>query len=318
MYRHGKENWVTDFMKRRPEVSVDTIETYLHNLYAVQPFFCTACRAILLITAERQYSCCRMTYQHIRCKLRSMCCGRPRCGKRIFGFCYRKASGGRMPKKLCSICRKWKRWVGSAATLRMILTICSRRSWARSCQTTPPKPGSFAAPYRYGHAGCRTRCAPHGANAGFFAQQGHRSPAARHQRPARLGEHDVRSLAWPLGPSLAPQPVDDRPDPDRRFSHPRDHPRAVTARCRHHYRSHLASFFIWVPHFSSHQLRAGNQGEIDPVQAANAGISANDWARRNGMIPQAGLSILRLALAPAHHFGFARSPQDAAAIPEKS
>ena len=39
MYRHGKENWVTDFVKRRPEVSIDTIETYLHNLYAVQPDF---------------------------------------------------------------------------------------------------------------------------------------------------------------------------------------------------------------------------------------------------------------------------------------
>ena len=39
MYRHGKENWVPDFMKRRPEVSMDTIETYLHNLYAVQPDF---------------------------------------------------------------------------------------------------------------------------------------------------------------------------------------------------------------------------------------------------------------------------------------
>jgi pimeloyl-ACP methyl ester carboxylesterase len=39
MYRHGKENWVPDFMKRRPEVSMDMIETYLHNLYAVQPDF---------------------------------------------------------------------------------------------------------------------------------------------------------------------------------------------------------------------------------------------------------------------------------------
>jgi len=39
MYRHGKENWVPDFMKRRPDVSIDTIERYLHNLYAVQPDF---------------------------------------------------------------------------------------------------------------------------------------------------------------------------------------------------------------------------------------------------------------------------------------
>src|ERR1700729_3016706 len=31
MYRHGKENWVPDFMKRRPEVSTDMIEKYLHT-----------------------------------------------------------------------------------------------------------------------------------------------------------------------------------------------------------------------------------------------------------------------------------------------
>ena len=39
MYRHSKENWVPDFMKRCPDMSTDTIETYLHNLYAVQPDF---------------------------------------------------------------------------------------------------------------------------------------------------------------------------------------------------------------------------------------------------------------------------------------
>ena len=39
MYRHGKENWVPDFIKGRPEVSIDMIETYLHNLYAIQPDF---------------------------------------------------------------------------------------------------------------------------------------------------------------------------------------------------------------------------------------------------------------------------------------
>src|SRR4051794_28396326 len=39
MYRHSKENWAPDFMKRRPDVSTDVIEKYLHNLYAVQPDF---------------------------------------------------------------------------------------------------------------------------------------------------------------------------------------------------------------------------------------------------------------------------------------
>ncbi len=39
MYRHSKENWVPDFLKRRPDVSTETIEKYLHNLYAAQPDF---------------------------------------------------------------------------------------------------------------------------------------------------------------------------------------------------------------------------------------------------------------------------------------
>jgi pimeloyl-ACP methyl ester carboxylesterase len=36
MYRHSKDNWLPDFVKRRPDVSMDTIENYLHNLYRVQ------------------------------------------------------------------------------------------------------------------------------------------------------------------------------------------------------------------------------------------------------------------------------------------
>ena len=39
MYRHSKENWAPDFMKKRPDMSTDAIEKYLHNLYAVQPDF---------------------------------------------------------------------------------------------------------------------------------------------------------------------------------------------------------------------------------------------------------------------------------------
>jgi hypothetical protein len=39
MYRSGKETWAPDFMKRRPDVSTEAIEQYLHNLYAVQPDF---------------------------------------------------------------------------------------------------------------------------------------------------------------------------------------------------------------------------------------------------------------------------------------
>lgn len=41
-----------------------------------------------------------------------------------------------------------------------------------------------------------------------------------------------------------------------------------------------------------------------------SGEAANDWARRNAVLPQAGLSILRLGLAElAHHYGLAKLPE---------
>lgn len=40
-----------------------------------------------------------------------------------------------------------------------------------------------------------------------------------------------------------------------------------------------------------------------------AGEASNDWARRNAMIPQADLAVLRLALAElAHHYGLCKLP----------
>jgi pimeloyl-ACP methyl ester carboxylesterase len=39
MYNSGKDVWAKEFLERRPEVSMATIETYLHNLYRVQPDF---------------------------------------------------------------------------------------------------------------------------------------------------------------------------------------------------------------------------------------------------------------------------------------
>lgn len=40
---------------------------------------------------------------------------------------------------------------------------------------------------------------------------------------------------------------------------------------------------------------------------AIGGESANDWARRNGMLPQAGLPVLRLSLSElAHHYGLVK------------
>jgi hypothetical protein len=39
MYRHSSANRVPGFRERRPDVSTETIEKYLHDLYAAQPDF---------------------------------------------------------------------------------------------------------------------------------------------------------------------------------------------------------------------------------------------------------------------------------------
>src|ERR1700674_2477802 len=39
MYNSGRDVWAPEFRKRQPEVSMETIEKYLHNLYRVRPDF---------------------------------------------------------------------------------------------------------------------------------------------------------------------------------------------------------------------------------------------------------------------------------------
>ena len=39
MYNSGRDAWAKEFRERRPDVSMATIEQYLHNLYRVQPDF---------------------------------------------------------------------------------------------------------------------------------------------------------------------------------------------------------------------------------------------------------------------------------------
>ena len=39
MYNSGKNVWAKDFLARRPDVSMETIEKYLHNLYRARPDF---------------------------------------------------------------------------------------------------------------------------------------------------------------------------------------------------------------------------------------------------------------------------------------
>jgi pimeloyl-ACP methyl ester carboxylesterase len=77
MYRHGKEHWVPDFMQRRPAVPLDTIETYLHNLYAVQPDFLSSVSRDVIRNCRTPMLCCQMASRRIRCRPRSSRLPRP-------------------------------------------------------------------------------------------------------------------------------------------------------------------------------------------------------------------------------------------------
>ena len=50
MYNSGKDVWAKEFRDRRPDVSMATIEAYLHSLYRVRPTYSVerVPRAILL------------------------------------------------------------------------------------------------------------------------------------------------------------------------------------------------------------------------------------------------------------------------------
>jgi hypothetical protein len=39
MYNSGRDNWAPELRAQRPEITMATIEAYLHNLYRVQPDF---------------------------------------------------------------------------------------------------------------------------------------------------------------------------------------------------------------------------------------------------------------------------------------
>jgi pimeloyl-ACP methyl ester carboxylesterase len=58
MYRHSSENWVPGFRERRPDVSTDTVEKYLHDLYAsdflhsVSRDFIKGCKTPMLVLPD--------------------------------------------------------------------------------------------------------------------------------------------------------------------------------------------------------------------------------------------------------------------------
>ena len=39
MYKSGLDSWASELLTHRPDLTMETIESYLHNLYRVQPDF---------------------------------------------------------------------------------------------------------------------------------------------------------------------------------------------------------------------------------------------------------------------------------------
>ena len=60
LYNNGRDTWAAEFLKRRPDVSMETIERYLRNLYRVRPDFvfsvtrdfARACRTPILVLPD--------------------------------------------------------------------------------------------------------------------------------------------------------------------------------------------------------------------------------------------------------------------------
>ena len=61
MYNSGRDVWGPELRARRPEITAESIQAYLHDLYRRRPTSCTACRASSSGPARRRSSSCRTT-----------------------------------------------------------------------------------------------------------------------------------------------------------------------------------------------------------------------------------------------------------------
>ncbi len=62
MYDSGRDVWAKDFRERRPDVTMETIEKYLHNLYRVRPDFVYSVSRDFANRARRRCWCCPTTW----------------------------------------------------------------------------------------------------------------------------------------------------------------------------------------------------------------------------------------------------------------
>jgi pimeloyl-ACP methyl ester carboxylesterase len=72
MYDAAKAVWAKELRERRPDVSMETIEKYLHNLYRVRPDFVYSVSRDFAKSCQRRCWYCRTTSPRIRWWLRSM------------------------------------------------------------------------------------------------------------------------------------------------------------------------------------------------------------------------------------------------------
>jgi len=61
MYNTGRDVWAKELRERRPDVSIETIEKYLHNLYRARPDFVYSVSRDFVRTARRRCWSCPTT-----------------------------------------------------------------------------------------------------------------------------------------------------------------------------------------------------------------------------------------------------------------
>jgi len=66
MYNSGRDTWAPELCARRPDVTMETVEAYLHNLYRVQPDFVYSVARDSCVRTRRPCWSCRTTHQRTR------------------------------------------------------------------------------------------------------------------------------------------------------------------------------------------------------------------------------------------------------------
>ena len=80
MYDSGKNVWAKEFLERRPDVSMETIEKYLHNLYRVRPdFVYSVSRDFARIVPDADAGAARRRRRRTRSRLPSTSPRSPEC-----------------------------------------------------------------------------------------------------------------------------------------------------------------------------------------------------------------------------------------------